>query len=822
MFKQSRFVFLTVTLLLVLFVSLARPMAVYADDSTPPPPTEEPTAPPTEEAPVEAESSPTEAPSEMLLTDGPTESPSGPAPTETPTEPSTEAESIVVSDILEAVPDGTEVVVLDENSEIVPLASEAAAQIVAAADPMWCPAGTLPGGAGCTINFASPQALIDNIDSSNPNSTNSIYEQHGIIYFTADPGGAFLLTRGTGNELQGADYDVLRVFNLTLQGGWNGLNDGSGFALSGQTNFGANRVQIGENGNPWGGNITINNIFINGTSDTGLMVFTDGDITLNAVDSQNNTGIGNGARLENDSGNGNVTVQNSSFNNNADQGLRVLSNGNITLIDVVTQNNATRGAALNNTTGSGNINISNTTFSGNANRGIDAFSNGNITLTNVIAQGNTETGVRLDNCRADGVTGICTGSGHISVDSSLLTDNGERGLVVDTAGNITLLGVIAVNNLGSGAQLHNDFTGSGIISVSSSTFSNNGVDGLEAYSNGDITVLNTTANGNAEMGASLINDTGEGNVTVSNSTFDSNTSTGEDVGLEIVSGGDVTLTNVSASNNLFGSGSYIFAGGLVIENSTFNNNSSPNPELGQGLFAEADEAEIICSQFSSNGTYGLDGTLVGLLTLDDVVFGGNGSGDYLGSPFVTTGGCSSDEGGEEGEGDEEGEGEGEEGEEVDGGEESPSSGSAAIIPLTGLSLHIVSVVDSEPVELDCEAFSGTKLVLPNGDSLILPCPIRDEGTLSAQAQDGLPGLLDEQFEFLSGMKTGVIRDGQSISLVDTGMIVEFVIPDGQNAENLAILHWDGSKWVEFPGNVTADGYFAVTTNFTGVFVLVTK
>ena len=63
---------------------------------------------------------------------------------------------------------------------------------------------------------------------------------------------------------------------------------------------------------------------------------------------------------------------------------------------------------------------------------------------------------------------------------------------------------------------------------------------------------------------------------------------------------------------------------------------------------------------------------------------------------------------------------------------------------------------------------------------------------------------------------------RALSMVDTGMIVEFVIPDGQNAENLAILHWDGSKWAEFPGNVTADGYFAVTTNFTGIFVLVTK
>ena len=57
-----------------------------------------------------------------------------------------------------------------------------------------------------------------------------------------------------------------QAFSLTLQGGWNGLNDGSGFALSGQTNFGANRVQIGTSGNPWAGNITINNFSINGVT----------------------------------------------------------------------------------------------------------------------------------------------------------------------------------------------------------------------------------------------------------------------------------------------------------------------------------------------------------------------------------------------------------------------------------------------------------------------------------------------------------------------------------------------------------------------------
>jgi hypothetical protein len=275
MFRQSRFIFLTVTLLLVLFTSMARPMAVYADDSAPPPPaTEEPANPPTEEAPVETESAPTEAPSEPVATD-------------TPTEPAAETEPVVVSEILEAAPEGTEVVVLDENSEVVPLVSQEAAEIVAVTDPMWCPAGVLPGGAGCSINFASPQALIDDMDNSNPNTTNSIYEQDGTIYFTANPGGSFLLLRGS--EIQSLDYDALKIYNLTLQGGWNGAT-GAGFALSGQTDFGANRVQVGTSANPWAGNITINNFSINGvTNNSGLIVFTAGAINLNSVNSQNNT-----------------------------------------------------------------------------------------------------------------------------------------------------------------------------------------------------------------------------------------------------------------------------------------------------------------------------------------------------------------------------------------------------------------------------------------------------------------------------------------------------------------------------------------------------
>src|SRR5690348_15957218 len=42
---------------------------------------------------------------------------------------------------LEQLPEGTEIVVLDEVGDVVPLATEEAAQAVLVGDPIWCPTG---------------------------------------------------------------------------------------------------------------------------------------------------------------------------------------------------------------------------------------------------------------------------------------------------------------------------------------------------------------------------------------------------------------------------------------------------------------------------------------------------------------------------------------------------------------------------------------------------------------------------------------------------------------------------------------------------------
>ncbi len=433
MLRINRHFVWSVFLILVVLVNLMNVNVVLADDSTPPPPaTDEPTQPPVE---------PTETPV-VEETPVPTESP---APTETPVsqeETSLSDEEADVSEILQGLPENTEIVVLDENGNPIPLASQDAAQIILDTDPMWCPvvAGvpTLPGGVGCTINFATGQALIDNMDSSNPATLNSAYEQNGIIYFTTNPGGSFALVPGTGNAIETSDYNVLKTFSLILQGGWNGSNGGAA-TFTGQTNFGTNTLTIGTSGNPWVGDVTLNNFAFSGASANAVTVYTTtGDIALNNVDVSNQRGNAYAAVL--DSNSGDITVQNgSSFDGNT-------SGGN---------SNQSRGFSADTATGA--ITISDTSFTDS--RGclniiilcVDLLANNNgatlsaptVTLTNVTANNNDGTGIRINNANL------------VTLNNVTATNNGTITLPIR----------------GGGVDI--DGTGATIVNVTGGTFSNN-------------------------------------------------------------------------------------------------------------------------------------------------------------------------------------------------------------------------------------------------------------------------------------------------------------------------------------------------------------
>ena len=65
-----------------------------------------------------------------------------------------------VSEVLAQAPEGTQVIVLDNEGQVEPLASQEAANIVSAGDPMWCPSGALPGDATCSGSYTSFDALL--------------------------------------------------------------------------------------------------------------------------------------------------------------------------------------------------------------------------------------------------------------------------------------------------------------------------------------------------------------------------------------------------------------------------------------------------------------------------------------------------------------------------------------------------------------------------------------------------------------------------------------------------------------------------------------
>ncbi|MBL8100280.1 MAG: hypothetical protein JNK81_13945, partial [Anaerolineales bacterium] len=133
--NRIRYSMFIVVLTFMFVLSAFNVAPVFADESNPPEPA------PTEE--VTEVSEPVETQEEAK------------PPAEGETDSAVESESPTVAEIIETLPADTTLVVVDENGEALPLASEEAAETIELADPRWCPVGVAPGGAGCSPVFAS-------------------------------------------------------------------------------------------------------------------------------------------------------------------------------------------------------------------------------------------------------------------------------------------------------------------------------------------------------------------------------------------------------------------------------------------------------------------------------------------------------------------------------------------------------------------------------------------------------------------------------------------------------------------------------------------
>lgn len=262
-------------------------------------------------------------------------------------------------ELQQQISENTDVVVLNADGQSEPLVTQAAADMIAQGDPMWCPDGVPPGGVGCTSNYASMTQLLASAGTYINSQT-----VNGTIWITSG-----LQSTGAGPiTIDGSTYTNWANYSLTLQGGWSGI--------SGDTTPGTNSIfNVPIHILNWNSNVTINNITIQNASGSGLGVITNGrNVAINNsrfINSRENPTSpfpwGDGADIAPNGGN--VTIRNSEFSGNNWDGLFIANSNNITIIDSsINLNGRTNGPGGGlNASGVNSTDIHNSEFTGNRN-----------------------------------------------------------------------------------------------------------------------------------------------------------------------------------------------------------------------------------------------------------------------------------------------------------------------------------------------------------------------------------------------------------------------------------------------------------------------
>ena len=608
---KTRFTLTTTAVLTVFILSAMWTVPAFADDSTPPPvetPTEEVAPPPAEPAAVEP-----------ALTE--------PAP---------------LTELLEQLPEGTDLVVTDAAGEAVPLATQEAAQAATFKDPIWCPDGVTPiaNTGGCSPSYLTLETLVADV------GTGFIPAKNGTIWIEDGPEGSANPIVFNGGAV---NFGTWANFSLTLQGGWTTV----GKTINSLDPSKLNKQLYILN---WNANVTLKDIVLNGVAsnvivdDNALYITTTRNILLDRVTVQNSLNNNasfemSGAYLDNSAGTGTITINNSNFQGNEGNGLYVLSKGVITTNNLTANLNGKYGVYIDNSFALTDKAITMKglkQFNKNGSDGLVIFSDGLVTLSNIVANNNGGNGVYVDNRTSLtnlGVTVIGTnyfmgntggdglfvssygvitannlnasnnfGTGasldncdlDINSDCSVIyaklvklsgvntfSSNGNDGLDILSFGAIYVNSVNASGNGGNGAYMDNQWTNNALLPKDSvgtwtltgyNIFNNNGVNGLLGYSHGNMLLNNLTANDNGDNGLELDAQKfiGSASVTIKGvNTFNNN----DFDGLYIFSNGKIALSSITASGNLIRGVDLDNFSGLGIT-LTGVNNFSNNGETG--------------------------------------------------------------------------------------------------------------------------------------------------------------------------------------------------------------------------------------------------
>lgn len=681
-----------------------------------------------------------------------------------------------------ALPDGVVAPVIEEGETL----SEVLSVDAPIKDPIWCPDGTTPtpGSSGCTSSFASLGELVDFLTINQPTNNGTIWMEQGPDMSS----GAIVINGGLATTWSN--------FALTLRGGWGGVSgDGS---ITGTTTF-TNQISIVG----WQNDVSINDIVVQNTGGVGIWVQTSGDIALDDVSSNGNAD--NGAYLEN-------CGYRRDFVNG---GWRCLGSQTSTVT----------------LTGTNSFNNNGTSFDGAI--GAYILTNGDVALNNVTANENM-------------------------MDTN---DNGGVGVLVESnGGDIAVTGTNTFNgNSLSGAQFWT--SGTGNVSLQNLNVSSNAWNGIGiSLQTGDATVSGT--NTFSDVGGDAIIILSDGDI------FAANLNTNNTGGIHLeTSSGSVSLTGTSLFNNTIYQMHTVFiqaADDVYVEGVT-----SMNGPYGDGIKIGANgDVTVKCTQSVNNGEYGLEvgfddgngGTVFApaTLTLNDVAFSNNASGNYIvrgnstiltliqnGPCFPSDPGSGSGSGGGSGGGSGTGTGSGSSSNSGDSEQDDTNTDSAQGVSRTPsfpisagtMPLNIIGLGDAglnEPLALNCTQYSEVTLALANGDFMSYTCPATGNVNLARIGIDPaqLPAALPTGYKYISGITS--MQAG--LDFLSTGIVkISFVIPADLLSASLTVLFWDGSAWVDLSsanfsdgrqvynrGEKTPNGMYQITTNFSGIFVLVQK
>ena len=631
MSSKTRTFFLSLTILAILVFSAVGPATAFADDrggpTTPtdttgggsdpnetgadPQPTAEPVESVVEETPPPADPTtvePTPENSIPPVVEGGDQS----QPTEAVPPVVEEATLPADTNILEQVPENTTVTVLDAQGQAQPLVTqESATAIEVTSDPIWCPATQTvptPGANGCTTSFTSFDALLTEL------SGNAAYQQAGTIFVQQNTyaGGEAVI------DFNSYDLSNIDTFDLTVTGGWNTTNNTIDPASSSAFNV---SIIIGSSTNPWGGSLSLSNLSITNTGQTGLVLFSDSTISLDNIQASNSVN-GSGAEL---TAGGDVNITDSRFERNRKAGAIIRAGGSVAI-------------ARSNFSNPGTNRLQIT--------GLDITSGGEVSLFDVMANANREIGA---NIVANGLVSI--GSSFIGGSSfngttgmTTTTCPGSPsqfcgfGLQVMTPDSIDISGIVANDNFLWGASLNagQDVNIVDSIFNANTTSSPAFIDdtGLLVTSGGNVALTNVEANSNRLIGAII---DAVGNVTIIDSRFSDNkgeTLTGgvttfHGLGLQVTSDSNIFLNGVTASGNTLFGAHLEAAGDVSIRNSFFNNNTTgtATDALGRGLEVISSGGSVFMNTVTLDGNqlFGANIQAPGDVFLDFITATNNGT-----------------------------------------------------------------------------------------------------------------------------------------------------------------------------------------------------